>query len=338
MIVHISGKGLQRRIAQFLRGEEEGAALTEFVLTLPVFIIIMAGIITLGQLGASSVGVKNVAYAAMWSDAHRGTTDDWKAMTPRSKLDNPLKQVLGQVFGSAVEGFVNGLPGNIEVNIPGANGADGADGAIGLGGHWGEAEYYGSFGAVVSQGEVDHRAQNHRLAQIDRSPGGSTMQILGHGLDGSNKPRLALDDNLMANRTFNDFELSDMWAEPTSLNDFIKKAKAMAAGEASNLFYDLIAGSGFAPGLMAGTRYGRGVGSAVNEVEVNAFGKYTATHQALYMTALSPNTGGALNTEKLHWLFYVGGTQLNHNQRNILNLLSQNLKTSDMTAAEPYWD
>lgn len=325
-----------RRLRNFFKDEEEGAALTEFVLTLPIFIIIMGGIITLGQVGSSSVSVKATAYAAMWQDAKDKTTGEWKAMTPRSKLDDPVRQITKGVLGSALDEFIGGLPGDFEGPGIGVDPQGGADGAVGLGGHWGEAEYYGGFGAMVSQGDINPR-DHERLGMLDASPGSTTQQILGHGLDGSNKPRLALDDNLLSNQTFKGFDLNEMWAEPTSVNEFIKKAKSTLGGAVENLLYDLISATGFAPGLMAGIRYGRGVGGAASSVKVKAFGTYEANHHAVYMTALSPHTDGALNKEKVQWLFYVGGTQLNDNQRNMLSLLRNNLKTSDMTAASPYW-
>lgn len=336
MRLQFPGTRLGRRIKRFFTGAEDGAALTEFVMTLPVFLIIMAGLITLGRLGEASVAVKTHAYKAMWGDTIVRTTDDWKAMTPRSKLDNPLKQVIGQVIGSAVDNFTDGLPGEIKINIPGATNVDGADGAVGLGGHWGEAEYYGSFGATVTQGEIDHRAHNHRLAQIDSAAGASTTQILGPS--GSSKPRLALDDNLMSNTAFEGFELSNLWAGPTSLKDLFDNAKSTAAGGVSDVFYDLISGSGFIPGVMAGIRYGRGIGVASTDVKINnGLFDYSANYQGVYMTAPSPYTGGKLNSEKLHWLFYVGGTQLNHNQRHMLNLVKANLETDDLENPEPYW-
>lgn len=327
---------MKTQMKVFFSEGEEGVALTEFVLTLPIFIILMAGIITLGQVGASSVAAKSLAYGAMWHDAQEQTTSsDWRVVTPRSKLSNPVKQVLGQVVSDSVGGFVGGLPGDFEVPSFGATASEGADGAIALEGHWGEARYFSEMAHDVS-GSIVSIDNHQHLNNVDRATGGSTKQILGRS--GSNKPRLALDDNMMANTSFDEFALSDLWDKPTSLKGLFKNARKTMAGGISDLAYDLISGSGFIPGAMAGIRYGRGVGVAESSVSISSrVWDYTATHRGVYVTALSPYTEGALNSEKVHWLFYVAGTQPNKNQRHILNLVSQNLETDDQKDFAPYW-
>ncbi|AWV90709.1 TadE/TadG family type IV pilus assembly protein [Bradymonas sediminis] len=59
---------LTRPMRRFL-ADEGGATLTEFIITLPIFILIFAGIANLSRLNTAVVRTSGVAYATMWDNA-----------------------------------------------------------------------------------------------------------------------------------------------------------------------------------------------------------------------------------------------------------------------------
>lgn len=308
-----------------LRDDEDGTSLTEFVIALPIFLIIFSGVMTLGHLGVSNVAVKKAAYAGMWENTKVQTTDNPLAMTPRSKLDNPLQQIGEEIGGSAIGNILDGIPfWTPNIQIPGASGA-GPNPAIGIGGHWGEAEYYASTASAVTNNQVNHRTENSYLAQVPAANSANTKFIIGDAA--RSKTRLALDDNLASNGAFDGFNISDIWAGADGLSDIFGNIAGITSEGVGDLIYDGLSGSGLAPGLMAGVRYGRGIGAATNEVELRYPIIDTAvSHSAVYMTAPSPNPDGRFNTEGWHWLFYVGASQPHVNQRELLNVVSQDLE------------
>lgn len=87
--------------------DERGTSVTEFVMTLPVVVIIFAGLVALGRLGHETGKIKIEAQTQMWEEA---TKDSAGSMTPRSAVTS------GSEFGSLLNGI-----------------------ATGVGGHWGES-------------------------------------------------------------------------------------------------------------------------------------------------------------------------------------------------------
>jgi hypothetical protein len=87
--------------------DERGTSVTEFVMTLPVVIIIFAGIVTLGRLGHETGKIKIEAQTKMWEEA---TKSNAGSITPRSAVTQ------GSEFSSVLTGI-----------------------ATTMGGHWGES-------------------------------------------------------------------------------------------------------------------------------------------------------------------------------------------------------
>lgn len=77
--------------------DERGAALTEFIITLPVVVIIFAGLVALGRLGDETGKVKIRAQLKMWEKA---TGDNPGFITPRAAVTS------GGEFSSVVDGLV----------------------------------------------------------------------------------------------------------------------------------------------------------------------------------------------------------------------------------------
>lgn len=77
--------------------DERGTSVTEFVITLPVVVIIFAGLIGLGRLGHETGKIKIQAQAQMWEAA---TADDAGSVTPRAAVTN------GSEFSSVLGGIV----------------------------------------------------------------------------------------------------------------------------------------------------------------------------------------------------------------------------------------
>jgi hypothetical protein len=65
-----------RRAIRRFRLDEGGATMTEFIITLPVFILIFAGVATLSRLNRAVVRTGGVAYSEMWDNALEVQLDD----------------------------------------------------------------------------------------------------------------------------------------------------------------------------------------------------------------------------------------------------------------------
>ncbi|MGM0556680.1 MAG: TadE/TadG family type IV pilus assembly protein [Myxococcota bacterium] len=87
--------------------DESGATMTEFIITLPVVVIIFAGLVGLGRLGHETGRVKIEAQKQMWENATAAGAGE---MTPRASLGDM----------SEFSGIISGV-------------------ATGGGGHWGES-------------------------------------------------------------------------------------------------------------------------------------------------------------------------------------------------------
>jgi hypothetical protein len=76
-------------------GDERGTSMTEFIITLPVVVIIFAGLVGLGRLGHHAGRVKIEATKQMWEKAY---DDSSGSITPRQEFSNGGE--FGDVFDS----------------------------------------------------------------------------------------------------------------------------------------------------------------------------------------------------------------------------------------------
>lgn len=87
--------------------DERGTSVTEFVITLPVVVIIFAGLVALGRLGHETGKIKIEAQTQMWEEATKSSAG---SVSPRTAVTN------GSEFGDILSGI-----------------------ATAGGGHWGES-------------------------------------------------------------------------------------------------------------------------------------------------------------------------------------------------------
>ncbi|MFB6264561.1 MAG: TadE/TadG family type IV pilus assembly protein, partial [Bradymonadaceae bacterium] len=107
-----------------LAGDERGTALTEFVITLPVFVVIFSGLVYLGRLTHGSMEVRLEATEQMWSramDVQHGSTTGFGH--PNHKMPPwAAGQALSRITGESRNLFVDysmGVPKNIGMAIDG---------------------------------------------------------------------------------------------------------------------------------------------------------------------------------------------------------------------------
>lgn len=120
-----------RRLLRFNRNER-ASAMTEFVMFLPIFVVVFAGIVNLGKFGYSTTQNKILAQKALWTGVipvtHSTTTET------------------GSHMSSVIGGGDAGLH-LADLALDGSNpqqAADGVEGGLmglglGVGGHWGES-------------------------------------------------------------------------------------------------------------------------------------------------------------------------------------------------------
>ena len=314
----MKNRDLPRHLFLRFHRQESGAALTEFAITLPIFVLLLTGLLHLGHLGQVTVAVKNLAYKEMWIDANQRTQGyDLEHMSPRGQLASLTADVDGI---SPVE-MINGM-GNI---------------AGGLGGHWGESRMYAELGNVLSVGGVHYSNRDTDIARrLDKNmPGMTEMTSSILGSD-KHRPKFAFDDNLVDSEQ----NLMENFSGGTGMSGLVTGALA-----------SLLELTGMGPGYLAGIRYGDGSGSATAEVDLqNRLLSYTHTFENSYSTALSPLAGdnsaipglvddsfGSVGRENYQWLFYYLMGQTILNQRVNLDIVDQDFDKNDsFTPAERY--
>lgn len=296
-------------IRQFHRGEE-GTALTELAITLPIFLLLLTGLLHLGNLGQVTVAVKNVAYQEMWRDANEKTQGSSLAhVSPRGQLLEMTPDHNGFTPVSMINSVSNGVGG--------------------LGGHWGEARMYTELGAALSLGGVNYRNSDTTAATRlnNNMPGylNMTSSIIGTG---NHRPKFALDDNLAD-------------SEQNLMENF--SGQSGISGMISGGLASLLEISGIGPGMLAGIRYGDGQGSASAEVDLqNRLLQHTASYSFTYSTALSPLAGtqaiipgvvdasfGDIGREQYQWFFYYLTGQTISNFRVSLDVAEQDFDGND---------
>jgi Flp pilus assembly pilin Flp len=169
--LHTSMKALWGRFNK----DEEGTALTEFVLVLPVFIVIFIGMGDMYKMQNASVSIQINATKRMWTEAIP------VQKTATAKLIHATAQSGGYTVADALNKRA-GMSTALKV-IYGAKGL-----GMGLGGHFGESYYqtlpmHGRFKNDLPGGQVATRATNllsnahARVPRelVDDSPSGLAM-------------------------------------------------------------------------------------------------------------------------------------------------------------------
>ncbi len=307
---------LRRITARFVAPLDEdqgGAALTEFAITLPIFVLLLTALMHLGHLGQTTVAVKTDAYGAMWAESYRltqATIDDEPGVySPRSQLMDAMPD------GVSAPEIVGSL--------------DAAAAAIG--GHWGEAMFKANLTPILSGGQISHTNQDTDAAKrlnenvnITTAPHQVMSDIIGESRD--HRPSYAVNDNLGDDNIANHFDDVD------GLSGIISSALS-----------SVLTASGVVPGLFAGVRTGDAEGSASSTVEYsNRFLSHSDTYSASYRTGLSPYAGdtsaipgfdvdfGSFGREQAQWFFYYITGQTVTNKRVSLNLLEIEYDTSEI--------
>lgn len=289
-----------RRLSQ----DQGGAALTEFAITLPIFVLLMTGLMQLGHMGQTTVAVKTSAYGGMWEESYRltqATIDDEPGVySPRSQLMDAVPE------GVSAPEVVEGL--------------DAAAAAVG--GHWGEAMFKANLALVLSGGQINHRDKDTDAAtrltekvNITSEPHMVMTKIIGENRD--HRPSFAVNDNLADDNIANHFDDTEG-----------------VSGVISSALSSVLTASGVVPGLFAGVRNGDAESEATSTVEYsNRFLPHEATYRAKYVTGLSPYAGdtsaipgfdidfGSFGREQAQWLFYYATGQTVTNKQVSLNLL-----------------
>lgn len=113
-----------------LRVEEDGSSLTEFVMFLPIFIVVFAGIVNLGKLGYSTTQTQVMAQRDLWA----------KVIPVTHSISDAGDHVTSAGGGGIAAAHLGGLAG--DSNNP-QQLADGYEAIVMLGlaagGHWGES-------------------------------------------------------------------------------------------------------------------------------------------------------------------------------------------------------
>lgn len=291
-----------------LNGAQSGAALTEFAITLPIFVLLLTALMQLGNMGHATVKVKTAAYGEMWEKSYEMTNytiDENQAVyTPRAEL-----------FDAVPDGFsANEILDSVD-SI-----------ATGAGGHWGESMLKANLAPLLSGGQISHHSGEtsaaERLSELGISSAPHTVMTEIIGESRGTRTSFAVNDNLADDSIMNHTE--DMQG---------------GSGIASSIVGGLTTGLGVIPSLFAGVRHGEAQGTATADVEyTNRFLPHSTTFSAGYTTGLSPHAGdessipgmegqfAGIGREETQYLFYYLTGQTVDNKRVALNIL------------DPEWD
>lgn len=308
---------LWRRRCQQLDADEQAAALTEFAIMLPIFLLVMTALMQLGHLGQSTVAVKTTAYSQMWEKSYEKTDS---SIDEKPEVYTPRDDLL------------DALPDDLDAQEVVAS-ADAA--ATGAGGHWGEALMRTQMapflsGFQVGPGYNNTDAANRLHSNLNLTNPSSTMDTI-IGEDRDTRTSFAVNDNII------DDNIGD---HVTDMQD--------GSSVASGLVGAMTQASGAVPSLFAGVRHGEGQGSAKAEIEYsNRFLPHEYTYTASYATSLSPAAGedgaipgvdglefGSLGREQQQYAFYYLTGQSVDNKRNMLDVLDLGLEGSPRTFGE----
>ncbi len=165
-----------RNIRRELHRDEEGVAMTEFVIFMPAWVVVLIGVFALGRLGLDTTRVKMTAQKQMWDEVIPLTDSD---------LDIHMSPRLG---GPAAGVHLGGLASDSDNDQQVQDGVEAAimGGGLGVFGHWGE-----SYARVAPFQIVGSIAD---FAQVDDLTfrGGTDI------LNDRSYPKMLLDDSLEA--------------------------------------------------------------------------------------------------------------------------------------------
>lgn len=150
------------RSARVLHGNEEGTTLTEFVITLPIFIIVMVGLLQLGAMERAA--------GQLWGDAYR---DTWtQVLTVLDDADSPISvgnlrnhHINPSLAGGIALAELADMPprhGNPVTRANTIRGESDVYRNMARGGHWGESYARTSpSGEYVKMRYLDERATSN---------------------------------------------------------------------------------------------------------------------------------------------------------------------------------
>ncbi len=303
-----------RKLVGLWHREEEGAALTEFAITLPIFMFLLGVVLHLGRAGIASVAVFPAAYQDMWVDHNEQSTGMHLAnMSPRAEL----------------AGVVPDLNGFHLVDI----GDSAISAAVGVGGHWGESKAHLELSRLLSFGGVNYGSGDTdaatRLNNHFGTGGAGPLSLTSSVIGSENyRPKWAFDDNLLdsGSNIFDTVTGTDI-----SVGGIIQSAMSV--------FFEA---TGAVPSVFAGIRYGEGRGEAQTMTDVRIMYEWTSQYwYASYATALSPNAHddqsipwvdyqiGEIGREQHQYGFYYLTGQTISNQFVTLDIVKQELSGSD---------
>lgn len=116
---------------KWMLGNEDGTTITEFVISLPMFIVTFIAIINLGEWGMESTAVRMASQKTMWANAIPVTTS--------TKADHMSPAAAAAVAGPELVDGAGATDSTAKTVGYGYEGA--AMAALGLGGHFGESYY-----------------------------------------------------------------------------------------------------------------------------------------------------------------------------------------------------
>jgi hypothetical protein len=306
-------------IRQFVDGQlarldrdQRGAALTEFAITLPIFLLLLMALLHLANMGQTTVAVKKAAYSNMWSESYRLTqatiTEEPGVYSPRSAFMDAMPD---GVSASSAIGSLDSI-------------------AEGIGGHWGEAMFKTNLAPLLTGGQITHTSQDTEASvrlnenvNITTGPHQVMTEIIGESRQ--HRPAFAVNDNLGDDNLANHLDGMD------GISGVI--SSALSAG---------LTASGVVPGLFAGVRSGDAEGTASGSVDFDTnLLAFSDEYSVTYRTGLSPHAGdtsvipgfdiefGAFDRENAQWFFYYITGQTVTNKRVSLNLLDIEYDTGE---------
>lgn len=139
-----------------VRLDERGTATTEFVVCLPLFLIVFAGLLDLAALGQQSVVNKVEASRKMWKRTYRAERATSR-MSPRSQLAGAVDDLMQSRGAAAARGLLDGT-----------------------GGHWSESHVAARHtGRLYATSYTSERTPRARRLQQHGSPDPQTPELLG---------------------------------------------------------------------------------------------------------------------------------------------------------------
>ncbi len=253
------------RLTYRLRHREDGAALTEFVITLPIFLAFFGIIYSLSGLVHGVLQTHVDAAPQMWADTY-AAEDEAMRMSPRSQA----------------------WQGNVDLSPSGAldlwNNLENA-----AGGHWGE-----SYGAVSrDMPSLTGQTTPHETAY------GREIHVTDNPRDVIGKSRAAMGVSDDALDLFGGFNLSDLGGLFSGGGFGANASSALFQGIAA----ELMSAAGFHLGLGAGIRYGTVETTHEHSVTGLGWGIPDTTWDVSYTNRVSPSPDSGVSIPVVnHWL------------------------------------